>query len=178
MEALVDRLPALRRACEPIGPLEIHAGVMPAADPAATPLVAPGLLLAGDAGVQGSTLLGEGIRHAIAAGRLAGTVGAGVLTGTAGSPSAEALAAYPEAWRRQIGRRMEVAYRLHLRVCRYGDEDWTHVLAAVAHLRPGQVARALAGDLTPAWAIWTLVSSPGVVFGRSGRSLVRSALDR
>jgi hypothetical protein len=48
----------------------------------------------------------------------------------------------------------------------------------VALLRPGQVARALAGDLTPGWALRTLVTSPGVVFGASGRALVRSALDR
>jgi digeranylgeranylglycerophospholipid reductase len=177
MDSLIDRVPALRRSTERSGPLEVHAGVMPAANPAATPLVAPGLLLAGDAGIQGSTLLGEGIRHAVAAGRLAGAFGAEALAG-GGTPTAEALATYPDAWHRQIGRRMDVAYRLHLRVCRYDDADWARVLDAVALLRPAQVARALAGDLTPGWAVRTLVTSPGVVFGRSGRALLRSALDR
>jgi digeranylgeranylglycerophospholipid reductase len=177
MDSFLDRVPSLRRACEPSGPLEVHAGVMPAADPAATPLVAAGLLLAGDAGIQGSTLLGEGIRYAIAAGGLAGTAAAAALAAGA-TPSVADLAAYPEAWQHQIGRRMKLAYRLHLRVCRYDDADWARVLDTVSHLHAGQVARALAGDLTPAWALRTLVTSPGVVFGASGRSLIRSALDR
>lgn len=177
LASFVDRVPALSRSCSVMGPLEVHAGVMPAADPAATPLVAPGLLLAGDAGIQGSTLLGEGIRHAIGAGRLAGSIGAAALAATDGPIDVDALADYPKAWNAQVGRQMRLAYRMHLRVCRYGDEDWERVLDAVRHLRPAQVAHALAGDLSPAWAIRTLLTSPGVVFGASGRSLVRSALD-
>jgi flavin-dependent dehydrogenase len=121
--------------------------------------------------------LGEGIRHAIVAGGLAGAVAAAALAGGA-RPSAAALAAYPRAWQRQVGRRMDIAYRLHLRVCRYDDEDWRRALDAVSGLRARQVAQALAGDLTPSWALRTLVTSPAVVFGPSGRSLIRSALDR
>lgn len=179
LDSFVDRVPALSRSCSVMGPLEVHAGVMPAADPAATPLVARGLLLAGDAGIQGSTLLGEGIRHAIGAGRLAGSVGAAALAAAdEGSPDADALADYPREWNARVGRQMRLAYQLHIRVCRYGDEDWERVLDAVRHLRPAQVAHALAGDLSPAWALRTLVTSPGFVLGPSGRSLLRSALDR
>jgi hypothetical protein len=69
---------------------------------------------------------------------------------------------------------MSIAYQLHLRVCRYRDEDWSRILDVVRHLRPGQVARALAGDLTPTWAVRTLVTSPQII--RSGRSLLRAAL--
>jgi digeranylgeranylglycerophospholipid reductase len=177
LASLVDRVAVLRRSCSVMGPLETHAGVMPAADPASTPLVAPGLLLAGDAGVQGSTLLGEGIRYAIGAGRLAGTVGAEALARTGERhPGAEDLARYPEAWQEGMGRTMRRAYRLHLRVCRYGDEEWDQALEVVRRLRSGQVARALAGELTPGWALRTLISSPAVVWGRSGRTLMRDAL--
>ncbi|MBO0691878.1 MAG: NAD(P)/FAD-dependent oxidoreductase [Acidimicrobiaceae bacterium] len=177
LASFVDRVPALSRSCSVMGPLEVHAGVMPAADPAATPLVAPGLLLAGDAGIQGSTLLGEGIRHAIGAGRLAGSVGAVALAAAEGRVPLDALADYPKAWNAHVGRQMRLAYRLHMRVCRYQDDDWERVLDAVRYLRPAQVAHALAGDLTPAWALRTLVTSPRVVFGASGRSLLRSAVE-
>ena len=178
LASFVDRVPALSRSCSVMGPLEVHAGVMPAADPSATPLVAAGLLLAGDAGIQGSTLLGEGIRHAIDAGRLAGSVAATALAASEQrSPDLDALSDYPKAWNARVGRQMRIAYQLHTRVCQYRDDDWERVLDTVRHLRPAQVAHALAGDLSPAWALRTLVTSPGVVFGASGRSLLRSALD-
>jgi digeranylgeranylglycerophospholipid reductase len=172
LASLVERVPALQRSCSPLGPLEVHAGVMPAADPGATPLVGPGLVMAGDSGVQGSTLLGEGIRHAVAAGRLAGEAAA-IASALPVTSAQKALEAYPLAWQRSVGRQMDVAWRLHLRVCRYGDADWARILDVVRHLRPGQVARALAGDLTPGWALRTLVTSPRVAL--AGSSLLRAA---
>jgi digeranylgeranylglycerophospholipid reductase len=151
--------------------------------------------MAGDSGVQGSTLLGEGIRHAVAAGRLAGEAAAaasaldvapGLAPARAGARhvgtgaghgalerAQEALEAYPVAWQRSVGRQMDLAWHLHLRVCRYDDADWARILEVVRHLRPGQVARALAGDLTPGWALRTLVTSPRVAL--AGGSLLRAA---
>jgi digeranylgeranylglycerophospholipid reductase len=195
LASLVERVPALQRSCSPLGALEVHAGVMPAADPGAILLVGPGLVMAGDSGVQGSTLLGEGIRHAVAAGRLAGEAAAAASAldvapgpaparagarhvGTGAGHGAleraqEALEAYPVAWQRSVGRQMDLAWHLHLRVCRYDDADWARILEVVRHLRPGQVARALAGDLTPGWALRTLVTSPRVAL--AGGSLLRAA---
>jgi digeranylgeranylglycerophospholipid reductase len=181
LSSLVERVPALQRSCSPLGPLEVHAGVMPAADPGSTPLVGPGLVMAGDSGVQGSTLLGEGIRHAVAAGRLAGEAAAAAVGAADGGSSPAtgaaraqgALEAYPVAWQRSVGRQMDLAWHLHLRVCRYDDADWARILDVVRHLRPGQVARALAGDLTPGWALRTLVTSPRVAL--AGGSLLRTA---
>jgi len=174
LSMLVDRVPALRRSCAPMGALEMHAGVMPALDPRRTPLSGPGLLIAGDAAGQGSTLIGEGIRHAISGGRLAGQAAGRALAAGTSDGEVAALEAYRAEWQRTHGRQMSIAYELHLRVCRYRDEDWSRILDMVRHIRPGQVARALAGDLTPVWALRTLVTSPQII--RSGRSLLRAAL--
>lgn len=176
LEHLVERTPALRETCVGAQPLERHAGVMPAFDHAAVPAVADGLVVVGDAAGHGSTLLGEGIRHAMVSGRLAGDAAAVALE-QPGVPAAQALSSYPEKWERAVGRQMRIGYVLHEKVCAYGDTEWARALAAVARMSPGVVMTALAGELTPRLAARLVVRHPLLVLGE-GRRFVRASLGR
>lgn len=173
---LVERVPALRETCSGAQPLEVHSGVMPAFAHRAVPAVADGLVVVGDAAGHGSTLLGEGIRHAMVSGRLAGDAAAAALH-RPGSPAPQALSAYPREWERRVGRQMRIGWALHQRVCAYRDPDWERALAAVARMSPGLVMTALAGDLTPAFAARLAVRHPLLVAGE-GRRFARAALTR
>lgn len=163
---LLDRLlPAfaeLTSTGSPVGPIESHSGLMPVLPPRATELVGNGLVVVGDAAGQGSTLLGEGIRYAIAAGRLAGRA---IATGS--------LSSYPREWRRQTGRDLAIAYAVNTRICTYGDADWDRVIRRLDRLTPRQAAWVFATDFRPRHAIGALVTDPSLV-----RGLVRAALRR
>lgn len=176
LEHLVERCAALRETCAGAQPLERHAGVMPAYDHGAVPSVADGLVVVGDAAGHGSTLLGEGIRHAMTSGRLAGEAAAVALR-EPGTPVAQALSSYPERWEKAVGRQMRIGYVLHEKVCAYGDADWARALAAVARMSPGVVMTALAGELTPRFAARLAVRHPLLVLGE-GRRFARAALGR
>ncbi|MGH3745109.1 MAG: NAD(P)/FAD-dependent oxidoreductase [Mycobacteriales bacterium] len=173
---LVERTPALRDSCAGAQPLERHAGVMPAFDHGAVPAVTDGLVVVGDAAGHGSTLLGEGIRHAMVSGRLAGDAAATALRAS-GSPAAQDLSSYPEQWDRTVGRQMRIGYVLHEKVCAYGDPEWARALAAVARMSPGVVMTALAGELTPRLAVRLVARHPLLVLGE-GRRFVRASLGR
>ena len=170
---LLDRLLAafggLTTPGSPVGPIESHSGLMPVLPPSATRLVGDGLVAVGDAGGQGSTLLGEGIRYAIAAGRLAGRT----IAAARGDYSAAALAAYPRAWRRETGRDLTLAYAVNTRICGYGDAEWDRVIRRLDRLTPRQAAWVFATDFRPRHAIGALVTDPSLV-----RSLARAAFRR
>lgn len=173
---LVANVESLRDTCADAQPLETHSGVMPAFAPAAVAAAADGVLVVGDAAGHGSTLLGEGIRHAMVSGRLAGEVGGAALA-RPGPPAAAALVAYPQRWERAVGRQMRIGYALHTRVCAYRDPDWNRALTAVSRMSPGVVMTALAGDLTPRFALRLLARHPLLAAGE-GRRFVRAALER
>ncbi len=173
---LVERVPALRETCAGAQPLERHAGVMPAFAHGAVPAVADGLVVVGDAAGHGSTLLGEGIRHAMTSGRLAGAVAAEALD-SPGTPAAQALSAYPQRWERRFGWQMRIGYALHTRICTYTDADWHRALSAVARMSSGVVMTALAGELTPRFAARLVLRHPLLAAGE-GRRFVRAAAGR
>jgi digeranylgeranylglycerophospholipid reductase len=132
---------------------------MPVLSPSATTLVGQGLVVVGDAAGQGSTLLGEGIRYAIQAGRLAG---AAIANGS--------LADYPRQWQRQMGRDLAISYAVNTRICNYRDDDWDRVVRRLDRLTPTQAARVFASDFKPRYAVGALLTDPTLV-----RSLLRSA---
>ncbi|HET9732820.1 MAG TPA: NAD(P)/FAD-dependent oxidoreductase [Acidimicrobiales bacterium] len=174
LETLVDAVPSLA-SCRHSAPLEIHAGVMPAMAPDAVRLVSPGLVVAGDAGGQGSTLLGEGIRYSIIAGRMAGdAVGRAV---SRPDREAEELGVYPRRWHASVGRQMRAGWLMHGRLCAYSDDDWRRVLAVVSRLTAWQVMAVLAGSLDYRLAANLVLTRPGLVVGE-GRALLRAALAR
>ena len=173
MDGLVDAVPALG-SCRDAQPLETHSGVMSAFAHGAVPASAPGLLVVGDAAGHGSTLVGEGIRHAIVSGRLAGEVAA-VALAAPGAPDPTVLQAFPRRWDALIGRQMRAGWRVHGRVSEYRDDDWERVIGAVAQMSPGVVMKALAGELTPRFAARLLLRHPLLAL-REGRRFVITAL--
>jgi digeranylgeranylglycerophospholipid reductase len=150
-------------------PIEMHSGLMPVLSPRATRLVGDGLVVVGDAGGQGSTLLGEGIRYAIVAGRLAGAA----IAGARGDYSARGLAAYPREWQRRMGRDLAISYAVNTRICAYHDDDWDRAIRRLERLSARQAARVFASDFKVRYAVGALLTDPSLV-----RSLVRAAFSR
>jgi digeranylgeranylglycerophospholipid reductase len=152
-----------------IGPLELHSGLMPVLPPDATRLVGDGLVVTGDAAGQGSTLLGEGIRYAIVAGRAAGRA----IVDAGGDYSARGLSAYPKEWRRTTGRNLKISYAVNERICRFGDDDWDRVIRRMDALTPRQAAAVFASSFSPWWAMSVLFTDPSLV-----RSVARALRNR
>jgi digeranylgeranylglycerophospholipid reductase len=169
LDNLMDAFRALLPQGAPASPIEMHSGLMPVLPPKAASLVGDGLVVVGDAAGQGSTLLGEGIRYAIVAGRLAGAA----LAEAGGDFSPRGLASYPRQWHRRMGRDMAISYAVNTRIVGYGDDDWDRVIRRLDRLRPKQAARVFASDFKPRYAIGALVTDPSLV-----RSLVRAAFKR
>ncbi len=155
--------------------LEYHTGVIPSTSVART-TVADGLLLAGDAGVLISSLLGEGIRFAIDIGRMAGEVAAEAVR--AGRRDAAFLRKYEHRWRSKYGRLFEIGARLNQRFAGYSDADWDDRIRLVSELEPELVARLLKGDFDSAALARLLKSSANLAGKRMSarlRTLFKSA---
>lgn len=160
-KALLDRLvrqhPLLAHGLRDAQPLEYHTGVIPS-EALGARLSGAGLIAAGDSAAQASPLLGEGIRYAVRAGRLAGEIAARAVAD--GDASADALSGYDRAWRRRYGGEMRLAYWLNERLARYGDRNWRVVAALLGRLPPSLAARGLHGDWDAAWWWGLAVRSP------------------
>jgi digeranylgeranylglycerophospholipid reductase len=142
-----------------LGALEMHSGLMPVLRPDATTLVGDGILVTGDAAGQGSTLLGEGIRYAIVAGRGAGQA----IVAAGGDYTARGLASYPREWQRTSGRNLKISYAVNERICQFGDADWDRVIRRMDKLTPGQAAAVFSSSFTPWWALSVLATDPSLV---------------
>jgi digeranylgeranylglycerophospholipid reductase len=141
------------------GPLEMHSGLMPVLKPDATTLVGDGIVVTGDAAGQGSTLLGEGIRYAILAGRGAGQA----IVAAGGDYTARGLASYPREWRRVSGRNLRISYAVNERICQFGDADWDRVIRRMDKLTPKQAAAVFSSSFSPWWALSVLWTDPSLV---------------
>lgn len=172
----LDRLVAsdvLDGAFRGASPIEYHTGLIPL-DPPRRTLAADGLVLVGDAGGQASALVGEGIRFAIVAGRMAADVVVASLA--ADDVSATALNAYTRAWRRRWGRNLEVAFHVSRRLSEYDDATWERRLALLGALTPPQFAQGLQTHFTLRWALGLLLTNPALwrfAFNRALRGLWR-----
>jgi digeranylgeranylglycerophospholipid reductase len=142
----VSALAPLRDA----SPIETHAGVVPIAPPRAVALVHDRLVVAGDAAGQASALVGEGIRYAMHAGRLAAdAIVAACKTSAAGDRT---LVGYPIAWRRRE-RNLQFAFQIYRRIVEFDDADWDREIAQLNRLSPDEFAQGLKGDFTLPWLI-------------------------
>jgi flavin-dependent dehydrogenase len=114
-------------------------------------------------------LLGEGIRYAIDAGRMAGRA----LVAAGGDYTPRGLASYPRQWRRRTGRNMTISYAVNTRIANYRDADWDRAIRRLDRLTPMQAARVFASDFSVPWALGVLVTDPSLV-----RSLARALIRR
>ncbi len=174
LERIVHDLPQLTDKFKGASPIEYHTGLFPSEGPVER-FSRDGLLLAGDAGGHGSTLVGEGIRFAIYSGQMAGTVAAEAVK--VGDTSAAFLGRFDKQWRARFGRDMDIAYMINKRIANYSDEQWDSALDLMKRLTPTQMAQALRGDFSAGLVVGILARNPGLV-ATGGKKFLDMMLER
>ena len=159
LDAIRGRVPALG-ALQGASPVEYHVGLIPLAAPRSVPLVRDRLVVVGDAAGQASSLVGEGIRYAMHAGRAAGAAIVAALRN--GGVSDSALDAYPRAWARRE-RNLRFAHQIYRRIVDYDDAAWDDEIEQLTRLSPDQFAQGLKGDFTLAWLLSVIPRYAGML---------------
>jgi digeranylgeranylglycerophospholipid reductase len=160
LDSIVHDLPQLSGKFKDASAIEYHTGLFPSEGPLER-FSRDGLLVAGDAGGQGSTLVGEGIRFAIYSGQMAGSVAAEAVK--AGDTSAAFLGRFDKQWRARFGRDMDIAYVINKHVANYSDEQWDNALDLMKRLTPAQGAQALRGDFSVGLIMGVIARNPGLM---------------
>jgi len=168
LDRIARELPQLSDKFRGASPIEYHTGLFPSEGPLER-FSRDGLLLAGDAGGHGSTLVGEGIRFAMYAGRMAGSVAAEAVK--AGDTSAAFLGRFDKKWRARFGRDMDISYMINKRIANYDDDQWDNALDLMKRLTSAQVAQALRGDFSAGLVLGVLARNPGLVASGSKKFL-------
>ena len=174
LDRIIHDLPQLSGKFKHASPLEYHTGLFPS-EGAVECFSRDGLLLAGDAGGHGSTLVGEGIRFAIYSGQMAGAIAAQAVK--AGDISAAYLGRFDKQWRARFGRDMDISYMINKRIANYSDEQWDGALDLMKRLTPAQMAQALRGDFTAGLVLGVLARNPGLV-ATGGKKFLDLMLER
>ncbi|GAC1566935.1 MAG: NAD(P)/FAD-dependent oxidoreductase [Ktedonobacteraceae bacterium] len=160
LDSIMHDLPQFDGKFKDASPVEYHTGLFPSEGPVDT-FSRDGLLLVGDAGGHGSTLVGEGIRFAIYSGQMAGVVAAEAVK--ARDASAAFLGRFDKQWRARFGRDMDISYMINQRITNYSDEQWDNALDLMRRLTPAQIAQALRGDFTAGLVLGVLARNPGLI---------------
>lgn len=160
LDSIIHDLPQLTSKFKDASPIEYHTGLFPSEGPVEQ-FSRDGLLLAGDAGGQGSTLVGEGIRFAIYSGQMAGKVAADAVK--AGNTSKAFLSRFDKNWRTRFGRDMDIAYMINKHIANYSDAQWDNALDLMKRLTPAQMAQTLRGDFSAGLVMSILTRNPSLV---------------
>jgi digeranylgeranylglycerophospholipid reductase len=146
-------------------PVEHHYGLIPS-EKFADRFTGDGILAVGDAAGHASSLLGEGIRWAIEAGRMAGEVaGKAILSGDV---SRKALEPFEKRWIKKHGSDLRLAHKINQRIARWNDEKWDARMELIKRLTPDQFVEALKTNLTGGWLLRFLTSNPGALAEAAG----------
>ncbi len=148
-------------------PIEYHFGLIPS-DMAET-FVGDGIVAVGDAAGHASTLVGEGIRWAIMAGRMAGSVAASAAK--SGDVSARFLAQFQSEWLRQHGRNLRIANMINRKIAKWDDRKWDERTELLNLLTPQEFAAALQSDFSLGWALGVAWAHPRLVKAGFGKIL-------
>lgn len=160
LDTIVNDLPQLTEKFKGASPLEYHTGLFPS-ESMLERFSRDGLLLAGDSGGHGSTLVGEGIRFAIYSGQMAGAVAGEAVK--AGDTTAAFLERFDRKWRNRFGRDMDISYMINKHIAVYSDQQWDNSLDLMKRMTPNQVAQALRGDYSASLVMGILARNPGLV---------------
>ncbi len=174
LDRIMRDVPQLATRFAGASPLEYHTGLFPSEGPVAR-FSRDGLLLAGDAGGQGSTLVGEGIRFAIYSGQMAGEVAAEAVK--ANNTSASYLERFDKRWRARYGRDMDISYMINKHIAKYTDAQWDGGLDLLRRLTPAQAAQLLRGDFTASLVMGILARNPSLV-ATGGKHFLDLMLER
>jgi digeranylgeranylglycerophospholipid reductase len=157
LDRLVESLPAFGVNLTNAQPVEHHAGLIPS-EQFAPAFVGDGILGAGDSAGHASSLLGEGIRWAIQAGRMAGDAAADALKRN--DTSRAGLLSFETQWHKTFGRDLRLAHRINERIARWDDHKWDERTEIIKLLSPQQFAEALKTNLTGRWLWRFLAANP------------------
>jgi digeranylgeranylglycerophospholipid reductase len=163
LDAFIAAQPGLRGA----QPVEHHAGLIPSEQFAAT-FTGDGILGVGDAAGHASSLVGEGIRWAIEAGRMAGDAAADAIH--SGDVSRAGLMPFERRWKKRFGVNLRIANRVNQRIAGWTDLKWDERLEIVKMLTPAQFAEAMKTNLTGGWLLRFAASHPGLGLAALGIS--------
>jgi digeranylgeranylglycerophospholipid reductase len=165
LERLLAHLDRFGVNMEGAQPVEHHAGLIPS-ECFAAKFAGDGILGVGDAAGQASSLVGEGIRWAIHAGRMAGEAAADAIE--KGDVSRAALSAFERRWRKRYGRDLRLAHKLNERLAGWDDRKWDERLEVLKLLTPEQFIEALKTNLTGGWLLKFVASHPRALAGVAG----------
>jgi digeranylgeranylglycerophospholipid reductase len=174
LDRIMHDIPQLATRFVGASPLEYHTGLFPSESPVEH-FSRDGLLLAGDAGGHGSTLVGEGIRFAIYSGQMAGEVAAEAVK--ASDTSASYLSRFDKRWRAQFGRDMDISYMINKHIAAYTDAQWDGGLDLMKRLTPAQMAQLLRGDYTAGLVMGILARNPSLI-ATGGKRILDRMLER
>jgi digeranylgeranylglycerophospholipid reductase len=135
--------------------VEYHTGLIPS-EQFTERFAGDGILGVGDAVGNASSLLGEGIRWAIYAGRMAGEVAARALRD--GDVSRAALEPFERQWRKRFGTDLRLAHKINLRISGWDDRKWDQRTELLKLLSPDQFAEALKTNLRGRW-LWRFAAA-------------------
>lgn len=136
-------------------PVEHHTGLIPS-EQFVERFAGDGILGIGDAVGNASSLVGEGIRWAMHAGRMAGEVAARALA--KGDVSRRALEPFERQWRKRFGADLRLAHQINLRISRYTDAKWDQRTQLLKLLSADQFAEAMKTNLRGKW-LWRFAAS-------------------
>jgi digeranylgeranylglycerophospholipid reductase len=146
-------------------PVEHHTGLIPS-ECFAPKFAGNGILGVGDAAGHASSLVGEGIRWAIHAGKMAGEVVADAIQKN--DVSRDALRAFENQWIKRYGKDLRVAHKLNERLSGWDDRKWDERLEVLKLLTPDQFLEALKTNLTGGWLLKFAASHPRALAGVAG----------
>ena len=138
-------------------PVEYHFGLVPS-DGVLDDFVGDGIMAVGDAAGQPSALVGEGIRWAIKAGRMAGEVAGDAVQ--ANDFSKEFLSRYQKQWNAKFGKNLRIAYEINRKVAQWDDDKWDQKTELLKLFTPHQFGQALQANFVAGWAFQLLWSHP------------------
>jgi len=174
LDHIMYDIPQLATKFKGASPLEYHTGLFPS-EGVLESFSRDGLLLAGDSGGHGSTLVGEGIRFAIYSGQMAGDVAAEAVK--SGDTSVAALSRFDRRWRTRFGRDMDIAYMVNKHIAAYDDAHWDSALDLLKRLTPAQASQTLRGDFTASLVMGILARNPSVL-AMGGKRFLDRMLER
>lgn len=146
-------------------PIEHHHGLIPS-ERFADRFAGDGILAVGDSAGHASSLLGEGIRWAIEAGRMAGEVAAKAID--KGDVSRSALEPFEKRWLKRHGNDLKLAHKINQRIARWDDRKWDDRMELIKRLTPDQFVEALKTNLTGGWLLRFLTANPGALAEAAG----------
>ncbi len=165
LERLVSGLDRYGVNLQGAQPIEHHAGLIPS-ECFAPKFAGDGILGVGDAAGHASSLLGEGIRWAIEAGRLAGEIGARAIQ--LADTSRKTLEEFERTWIQLHGKDLRLAHKINERISGWDDRKWDQRLDMLKLLTPDQFVEALKTNLTGKWLLRFLTRNPRALAEAAG----------